>query len=34
MDNYQIQAQQAKRRFLGYDQVRLIEKLRLKYDEA
>ena len=34
MDNYQIQAQQAKRRFLGYDQVRMIEKLRLKYDET
>lgn len=33
MDNYQIQAQQAKQRFLGYDQTRLINKLKLEYDE-
>lgn len=32
VDNYQIQAQQAKKRFLLYDQQKLIEKLKLKYD--
>lgn len=32
-DNYQIQAQQAKRYFLGYDQTALIRKLGLQADE-
>ena len=32
VDNYRIQAQQAKKRFLSYDQQKLIEKLKLKYD--
>ena len=32
VDNYQIQTQQAKKRFLSYDQQKLIEKLKLKYD--
>lgn len=32
-NNYQIQAQQAKARFLTYDQQRLIEKFRLEHDE-
>ena len=31
-DNYQIQAQQAKRHFLTYDQDKLIKKLKLKAD--
>lgn len=34
MDNYQLQAQQAKKFFLTYDQQRLISKLSLRYDEA
>lgn len=33
-DNYQIQARQAKEIFLQYDQQRLIEKLKLRADEA
>lgn len=33
-DNYQIQALQAKKRFLTYDQTALIQKLRLEADEA
>ncbi len=33
-DNYQIQAQQAKDRFLTYDQEALIAKLSLEYDGA
>ena len=32
MDNYQIQAEGAKKYFLRYDQQKLIEKLKLKYD--
>lgn len=32
-DNYQIQAQQAKQHFLRYDQQKLIEKLKLSFDE-
>ena len=32
-NNYLIQAQQAKARFLTYDQQKLIEKLKLKFDE-
>lgn len=32
-DNYQIQARQAQKRFLTYDQQELIERCRLKYDE-
>lgn len=32
-DNYKIQAQQARERFLGYDQQALIRKLRLAHDE-
>ena len=32
VDNYQIQTQQAKKRFLSYDQQKLIEKLKLRYD--
>ena len=32
-DNYQIQAAQAKARFLTYDQERLIEKFRLEHDD-
>ena len=32
-DNYQIQAQQAKERFLTYDQERLIRKMGLESDE-
>ena len=31
-DNYQIQAQQAKKRFLTYDQQELIDRCRLSYD--
>lgn len=33
-DNYAIHAQQAKERFLTYDQQKLVEKLRLKADET
>lgn len=33
-NNYLIQAQQAKARFLTYDQQKLIEKLKLKADEG
>ena len=33
-DNYAIHAQQAKQRFLTYDQQKLVEKLGLKADEA
>ena len=33
-DNYQIQARQAKTRFLTYDQQKLIRKLRIHADEA
>ena len=33
-DNYLIQAAQAKQRFLGYDQQKLIGKFRLKADES
>ncbi len=33
-DNYQIQAQQAKSRFLTYDQAALIQKFCLRHDEA
>ena len=33
-NNYLIQAQQAKERFLTYDQQKLIQKLKLKYDDA
>ena len=33
MNNYQIQVMQAKKRFLTYDQQRLIEKLNLQADE-
>ncbi len=33
-DNYQIQARQAKDRFLTYDQEALIAKLSLRFDEA
>ena len=33
VDNYKIQAQQARDRFLTYDQQKLIAKLRLKADE-
>lgn len=33
-NNYAIQAQQAKDRFLTYDQEKLIRKLRLRYDET
>ena len=33
-DNYAIQAQQAKNRFLTYDQQKLIRKLHLKWDET
>ena len=32
-DNYAIQARDAKNRFLGYDQEKLIQKYGLKYDE-
>lgn len=32
-DNYQLQAQQAKQWFLRYDQQKLVEKLKLAYDE-
>ena len=32
-NNYLIQAEQAKKRFLQYDQQKLIEKLKLRYDE-
>ena len=32
-DNYQIQAAQAKARFLTYDQERLIKKFRLEHDD-
>ena len=32
-DNYQIQLNQAKQRFLTYDQAHIIEKCRLRYDE-
>lgn len=32
-DNYALQVQQAQRCFLNYDQQKLIEKLKLKYDE-
>ncbi len=34
INNYQIQAQQAKQTFLSYDQHALIRKLRLKADET
>ena len=34
VNNYMIQAAQAKRRFLTYDQQKLIEKFRLRSDEA
>lgn len=33
-DNYLVQAEQAKRTFLTYDQQKLIEKLKLKADET
>ncbi len=33
-DNYAIQAAQAKRLFLGYDQQELIDRCRLEHDEA
>lgn len=33
-DNYRIQAEQAKKRFLTYDQQKLTEKFRLASDEA
>ncbi len=33
-NNYLLQAQQAKARFLTYDQEKLIAKLKLKFDEA
>ena len=33
-DNYAIQAQQAKLRFLTYDQEKIIAKLHLRSDEA
>lgn len=33
-DNYQIQAAQAKQRFLTYDQQKLIRKLGIKYDDT
>ena len=33
-NNYLIQARQAKRRFLTYDQAKLIRKLRIKADES
>ena len=33
-DNYAVQVQQAKQRFLGYDQARLMEKCGLAWDEA
>ena len=33
-DNYQLQAQQAKKHFLTYDQQELIDRCRIKYDEA
>lgn len=33
-NNYLIQAEQARRRFLTYDQQKLIRKFRLKYDES
>lgn len=33
-DNYAIQAEQAKRRFLTYDQQKLIAKLGLRFDET
>lgn len=34
INNYLIQAAQAKKRFLSYDQNRLVEKFRLEYDDA
>lgn len=34
VDNYAIQAQCAKARFLTYDQAQIIKKLRLRHDEA
>ena len=33
-DNYQIQAQQAKKRFLTYDQQELISRCSLRFDDA
>ena len=33
-DNYALQVQQAKKRFLTYDQQELIERCRLRFDEA
>lgn len=33
-DNYRIQAEQAKQRFLGYDQQAIIRKLKLRHDES
>ncbi|MCI9214757.1 MAG: DUF3786 domain-containing protein [Oscillospiraceae bacterium] len=33
MNNYQIQAENAKKLFLGYDQEEIIRKLRLEHDE-
>lgn len=33
-DNYHLQAQQAKQWFLRYDQQKLIDKLKLKFDET
>ena len=33
-NNYRIQAQQAKERFVTYDQNRLIAKLNLRFDET
>lgn len=33
-DNYKIQTEQAKQRFLGYDQDALIRKLKLRHDET
>ena len=34
VDNYAIQAAQAKERFLTYDQQKLIDKLKLRHDET
>ena len=33
-NNYRIQAQQAKERFVTYEQSRLIAKLKLRFDET
>ena len=34
VDNYQLQLQQAKKHFLSYDQQEIIDRCRLKYDDA